>query len=91
MLRIQSCSKIKIDIKKYPNSLVSLKQFSEGHQPKNLNIFSKQNIFHFLEEAFDKQHFINKVALIVEVAGTCSKGELTLLRVENVGRRNLLK
>ncbi|KAJ8928057.1 hypothetical protein NQ314_019404 [Rhamnusium bicolor] len=73
----------KSDISKRGKLLDYIKRENMGVRPKKSNIFSRENIEDFLNEAPDKLLSI-KVVLVVGVSGVCRTDELVKIKISDI-------
>jgi integrase len=76
--------KFKLNISKDPMISSFLKGLSKNHLPKKSMVLSKESIEKFLADADNKEHLINKCAIVIGIHGLTRISELCNLNFENV-------
>lgn len=73
----------KLDISNYAKLTAFLKKQNVGYSPKKSNIFTKQEIDMFIDQA-TTDFLPQKVALIIGISGACRSDELFKMKMENI-------
>ncbi|XP_031342039.1 uncharacterized protein LOC116169963 [Photinus pyralis] len=73
-----------INISTFSTLIAYLKRKNVGHRPKKAQVFTKNDMVKFLNEAPDEIFLIHKVAMILGVAGACRREELYNMKVADI-------
>ncbi|KAK9751931.1 Phage integrase family [Popillia japonica] len=73
-----------IDMSKYSKLRAFLKRQSGGYLPKKSRVFTKEQVDNFLNNALDYSYLMQKVVLVLGVAGAMRCDEIVKLRIDNV-------